>query len=257
MRLLLISLTVLTILSLTGCTLAPPFNQLVADASEADSATEVAQITRTPKPTFTPTPAWTDTPTSTPTPRITATPTPTETPEATDTPTPTETPEVTETPTPTETPEPTNTPRPANTLPPPPPTNTPGPTLTPVPRWDYLLAENFSSPSNASILSIIVAVQTHSGDWIPGLRVVGEDPNGIVTKSEPSAPNETGHSPAGSSVIKSGNTKFEPQPKAIYITGTWKFHLETVDGRQVAETFTVEMDAENRRWYFFRFQPNQ
>jgi hypothetical protein len=101
----------------------------------------------------------------------------------------------------------------------------------------------------------VVAIQDQSGNWIPGLRVVGIDPNGLVTKSEPSADHETGYTPADSSVIKSGNTKFEPQPVAVYITGTWTFFLESVDGRQVSDSFTVTMDVENRQWYFFRFQP--
>ena len=138
----------------------------------------------------------------------------------------------------------------------PPPTNTPLPTDTPTPSWEYQLAELFSAPSTANILSIVVAIQNQNNAWIPGLQVVGVDPNGIVTKSEPSADHETGHTPADSSVIKSGNTKFEPQPKAVYITGTWTFHLETVDGRQVSPSFTVNMDVENREWYFFRFTPN-
>ena len=87
------------------------------------------------------------------------------------------------------------------------------------------------------------------------MRVVGTDPNGVVTKAEPSADQQTGYSPANSSVVKSGNAKFEPQPVAVYITGSWVFHLETVDGRQVSEDFIVNMDVENRQWYFFRFQP--
>jgi hypothetical protein len=113
----------------------------------------------------------------------------------------------------------------------------------------------FNSPTNATILSIVVAIQNTDNSWIPGLRVVGIDPNGIVTKSEPSADHETGHTPANSSVIKSGNTKFEPQPLAVYITGTWTFFLETSDGRQVSAPFNVTMDVENRQWYFFRFAP--
>jgi hypothetical protein len=104
-------------------------------------------------------------------------------------------------------------------------------------------------------LSIVVAVQAADNKWIPGLRVVGIDPNGIVTKSEPTADRETGYTPPAQ-VVKSGNTKFEPQPVAVYITGTWTFFLESADGRQVSEAFTVNMDAENRQWFFFRFQPN-
>jgi hypothetical protein len=56
-------------------------------------------------------------------------------------------------------------------------------------------------------------------------------------------------------VIKAGNTKFEPQPKAVYITGPWTFHLENMDGQQVSPSFTVNMDTENREWHFFRFTP--
>lgn len=99
----------------------------------------------------------------------------------------------------------------------------------------------------------MVAIQGPDGGWIPGIRLVGLDPNGVLTKSEPSADQQTGYTPPGE-VIKSGNTKFEPLSN--YVTGTWLFHLETVDGKQVSEAIPVNMDAENRVWYFFRFQPD-
>ncbi len=219
----------------SACTLASPFDRLVAAARQ-----QTVEPVRTLQPTFTPT--------------LPATPTPTKTPTATLTPIPTDTPTPLP-PTATATPLPTDTPTITPTSPPPPPTNTPPPTDTPAPSWDYQLVELFNAPSTANILSIVVAVQNHDNSWIPGLRVVGIDPNGLVTKSEPSADHETGYTPANSSVVKAGNTKFEPQPVAVYITGTWVFHLETVDGRQVSADFTVNMDVENRQWYFFRFQP--
>jgi hypothetical protein len=114
------------------------------------------------------------------------------------------------------------------------------------------MVEQYTQPTQATILSIMVAVQGHDGGWIPGLRLVGVDPNGVVTKSEPSADHLTGYTPP-SEVIKSGNTKFEPLSN--YVTGTWLFHLETVDGNQVSDTYPVNMDVENRVWYFFRFHP--
>jgi hypothetical protein len=157
---------------------------------------------------------------------------------------------VSPTPRPSATPTATETGTPA---PPPPPTHTPAPTDTPAPSWEYDLAELYSQPTDSTLLSIIVAVQT-GNDWIPGYRVVGIDPNGLVTKSEPSADQSTGHTPPAQ-VVKSGNTKFEPQPVAVYISGAWTFFLESADGRQVSDAFTVHMDAENREWYFFRFVP--
>ncbi len=99
----------------------------------------------------------------------------------------------------------------------------------------------------------MVAVQGSDNAWIPGLRLVGLDPNGIVTKSEFSAAEATGYTPPAE-VIKFGNTKFEPISN--YVTGTWLFHLENADGKQVSETLPLEMDVENRQWYFMRFQPN-
>ena len=235
MRKFLLILVLMGAASTSACTLASPFDRLVARADEA-----TPELVGTLQPTFTPTPVFTATPTKTTTPTITPIPTDTPTPLP-----PTETP----------TPLPTDTPTITPTSPPPPPTNTPLPTDTPAPSWDYRLAELFNAPSNANILSIVVAIQDNNNNWIPGLRVVGIDPNGVVTKSEPSADRETGHTPADSSVIKSGNTKFEPQPVAVYITGVWTFFLESVDGRQVSDSFTVTMDVENRQWYFFRFQP--
>ncbi len=219
----------------SGCVLASPLDRVVAAAEVTEEVVE-----GTPRPTFTATAEATDTPTLTSTPTLTPFPTETPTPPApTDTPTPppTDTPTIT----------PTNSP-----APPPPPTNTPGPTDTPAPSYDYQLAEMFSSPSQANILSIMVAIQDHNGGWIPGLRVVGVDPNGVVTKSEPSAPEQTGYTPPAE-VVKSGNTKFEPISN--YVTGTWMFHLETPDGTQVTESYPLQMDAENRAWFFMRFQP--
>lgn len=239
------------LLSGLGCTLGSPFNQIFTFPTE--TPTQSARVALELRPTFTVTPDWTATPTNTATPLLTATPTRTETPINTPMPDATETPE------PTDTLEPTQVPPPTNTRPPPPPptaTPIPAPTNTPEPQWDFRIEEVFFAPSNANILSIVVAIQNHNNDWLAGLRVVGVDPNGIVTKSEPSADKETGYTPAASSVVKSGNTKFEPQPVAVYITGTWFFHLESADGRQVSEPFTVNMDVENRQWYFFRFVPN-
>jgi hypothetical protein len=227
------NILVIFVLALTlACALASPFDKLMAGVVES-----TPQITRTLQPTFTatrpatPTPIKTSTPTLTPIPTDTPTPPPTPTLPPTDTPTPTE----------------TSTP-----APPPPPTNTPLPTDTPAPTWDYQLSELYNQPTEATILSIMVAVQGHDGGWIPGLRVVGVDPNGVVTKSEPTADGVTGYTPPGD-VVKSGNTKFEPI--SGYVTGTWYFHLETHDGTQVSDTYPVNMDAENRSWYFFRFQP--
>ncbi|MBI1878291.1 MAG: hypothetical protein HYR94_08720, partial [Chloroflexi bacterium] len=138
---------------------------------------------------------------------------------------------------------------------PPPPTNTPPPTPTPAPTWQFTLAELYTQPTEANILSIMTAVQTGDNAWIPGFRVVGTDPNGIVTRSEPSADRAIGNTPPGG-VVKSGNTKFEPQPRAVYIDGVWTFYLENGEGQQASDKFTVEMTTENRVWYFFRFVPN-
>jgi hypothetical protein len=114
------------------------------------------------------------------------------------------------------------------------------------------LAELYSQPTQANILSIMVAIQTHDGGFVPGLRVVGIDPNGVVTKSEVSAGEVIGYTPP-SDVVKSGNVKFEPISN--YVTGAWFFHLETADGTQVSDTYPLTMDAENRAWFFIRFQP--
>jgi len=85
------------------------------------------------------------------------------------------------------------------------------------------------------------------------LRLVGVDPNGVVTKSELSQGKATGHTPPGD-VVKTGNTKFEPISN--YVTGAWFFHLEAENGRQVSDTIPVTMDVEHRVWYFMRFTPS-
>lgn len=223
----------LTLILLTGCTLASPFNQLVAMTEDTPTAT----VVKTLQPTFTTTPIPTDTPTISPTPTLT--------------PIPTDTPTVT----PTRTPRPTRTPTVTPTGTPAPPTNTPPPTPTPIPTMPFRLAELYTQPTEANILSIMTAVQGGDNAWIAGFRLVGTDPNGIVTRSEPSADRSVGNTPPGE-VVKSGNIKFEPQPKAIYIAGVWNFYLENSEGQPVSENFTVDMNVENRVWYFFRFQPN-
>ncbi|MCB0212793.1 MAG: hypothetical protein KDJ52_25850 [Anaerolineae bacterium] len=225
------------LLVLSGCTLASPIDRLVA---YANSPTAAAQTVATIQPTFTSTPLVTATATKTPTPTVTPIPT--------DTPTPT----VTTTPTATRTPTPGPTATPTVPPPPPPPTNTPEPTATSAPHWDYQVSELYNQPTEANILSIMVAIQNQNGGFIPGLRLVGVDPNGIVTKSELSADKTIGHTPPGQ-VVKSGNTKFEPISN--YVTGPWTFHLESPDGAQVSDVFTIDMDSENRSWYFFRFAP--
>ena len=224
----------LGLLLTTACTLASPFDKLVAMAVEVEPTLE---IVKTLQPTFTLTPVATPTPTITPTPTLTSIPT------------------ATATPTPTRTPRPTRTPTPTATDTPAPPTKPPPPTPTPVPTWQFRLAELYTQPTEANILSIMTAVQAADNGWIPGYRVVGTDPNGIVTRSEPSADRAIGNTPPGG-VVKSGNTKFEPQPRSVYIAGVWTFYLEDAGGNQVSEKFTIEMSIENRVWYFFRFQPN-
>jgi hypothetical protein len=127
------------------------------------------------------------------------------------------------------------------------------PTDTPAPSWPFRLAEQYTNPTQANILSIMVAVQNADNSWIPGLRLVGIDPNGVVTKSELTAAQSIGNTPPGG-VIKSGNTKFEPISN--YVDGVWTFFLESADGQSASEQFTITMDTQNRVWYFFRFQPN-
>jgi hypothetical protein len=225
-------------LATLGCTLASPFDRLIA---QADAPTATTEIPRTPRSTFTATPVATDTPTST------LTPTPTPIPS--DTPTPRQ-PTATRTPSPTVTPTETATSRPA---PPRPPTAPPPPTNTPAPTWPYKVVELYSAPTESTLLSIMVAIQTSNNAFVPGLRLVGVDPNGVVTKSEPSAAGIIGYTPP-SQVVKAGNTKFEPISN--YVTGTWNFHLETADGKQVSDNFTINMDVDNRSWYFIRFFPS-
>ena len=216
-----------------ACTLAPPYDRLATDLV---APTEVAAHIA-PQPTFTATSPVTATPTQTSTPTLTPFPTATPSPTSTRTPLP---------------PVATQTPLPTDTSTPAPPTKTPLPTPTPAPTWEYKLVEQYTQPTQSTLLSIMVAVQSGDNKWIPGLRLVGVDPNGVLTKSEPTAGQMSGYTPPGD-VVKAGNTKFEPLSN--YITGVWTFHLETADGKQVSDAFSINMDAENRVWYFFRFQP--
>jgi hypothetical protein len=216
----------------SACTLASPFDKLLAEA-----VTPTETIVRTLQPTFTSTPVPTPTPTVTRTPTLT--PIPTETPTTT----------------PTRTPRPTRTPTLTPTGTPAPPTNTPPPTPTPIPTMPFRLAELYTQPTESNLLSIMTAIQAGDNSWIPGYRVVGTDPAGITTRSELSADRMIGNTPPGG-VVKAGNIKFEPQPRAVYIAGVWTFFLEDSGGNRVSEAFTVDMNVENRVWYFFRFQPN-
>jgi len=48
----------------------------------------------------------------------------------------------------------------------------------------------------------------------------------------------------------------EPQPRAVYIAGVWTFYLEMGRANRSQISSTIDMNVENRVWYFFRFQPN-
>lgn len=222
-----------------GCALTDTLSRRLGREPEAT----VAQVVRTPRPTFTATPDYTATPTETATPTVT--PIPTATPVPTETPIPTDTP----------TPLPTDTPRPR----PQPPTDTPGPpTDTPAPEFPFMVAEisppEFTHTTNSSII-VFVAITDQNNTPLGGYRVVGDSPqvefNSHVESGE-SCYDWCGGTGVGG-YVKVSNAKFEP---GAFIDGTWNIYLVDGGGAQVSPVVPLNYSTDPGawRWDFVAFK---
>jgi hypothetical protein len=204
-----------------------------------------------PSPTFTPGLAIVPTSTFTPPPAEPSTPTPTYTRVVVDT----------ATPTPSQTPEPTYTP---TSTPIPAATQgrgsgggrsggAPRPTPTPTSRYPFKILEEPQVYSTTNHIFVVLARVTSGGSvLVPGYRMVGtHSPTGAGHQSEPSCDHLCKASgPKGEFLIQEGNLVFEAP---FYDTGTWSLMLVDPQGRQVSDVLKIEVDSQQRKWFFYHF----
>jgi hypothetical protein len=100
---------------------------------------------------------------------------------------------------------------------------------------------------------VVLARVTNGGVLLPGYRLVGtHTPTGVNHQGQPSCnqlckasgPKEEG------ALVQEGNLVFEVY---FYDTGAWSLTLLDPQGRQASETIQVEIDREERRWFYYHF----
>ncbi len=204
-----------------------------------------------PTPTFTPGLVIVPTSTFTPLPAEPPTLTPTYTRVVVDT----------ATPTPSQTPEPTHTPTSTSI-----PTatrsrgsggggtgGTTRATPTPTSRYPFRIMEEPQVYSTTNHIFVVLARVTSGGSvLVPGYRMVGtHSPTGASHQSEPSCDYLCKASgPKGEFLIQEGNLVFEAP---FYDTGTWSLMLVDPQGRQVSEVLKIEIDSQDKKWFFYHF----
>jgi hypothetical protein len=247
-----VQILILAILAITVCLvfgiaaiavqtqLIPSLTPAVAQLPE----TEVPSVSEA-TPTWTLVPTWT--PASTPTPAETPIPTPTNTRVVNDTPTPTQT----HTPAPTSTgtvsPTPTRS-RGGGSSP-----AAPRPTPRPTSRYPLSVVEGPLVYTTTNYIFVVYARITSGNLLLPGYRLDGTHyPTGVHIRSAPSCPYLCKASgPAlEDALIQEGNVAFEA---FFYDTGTWNMMVVDPYGNQVSEVFYVNIDINNRRWFYYHF----
>lgn len=188
---------------------------------------------------------WTPVPTATFNPISTDTPYPTSTytlvVHDTATPTPSQTPGPTSTPTSTPTPTRRGSGGSARPTSPPP---------TPTSRYPFRLIGEPVAYETDNHFFVILAKVTSGNVLLPGYRIVGNHrPTGAGHQSEPSCNYLCKASgPKGAFTVQEGNLVFEAP---FYDTGTWSLVLLDPQGRQASELFKVEIDAEEKMWFYY------
>jgi hypothetical protein len=190
---------------------------------------------------------WTPIPTNTftPFPTHTSFPTPTYTRVVLDTATPT--PSQTAAPTPTETSIPTSTRGGSRST-----IGTPQPTPTPTSRFPLKIVGEPVAFETDNHFFVILAKVTAGNVLLPGYRMVGNHtPTGAGHQSQPSCDHLCKASGPGETFpIQEGNLVFEP---FFYATGTWSLVLLDPQGRQASDVFQVEIDIEEKMWFYYHF----
>lgn len=225
----------------------PPPPELIAEKAQTNAEVDVAATRRaigtpTPTPTRTPTATATDTPV----------------------PTPTNTRVVHDTATPTPSRTPTPMPTPTNTLVVPASGGYSGAAYaTPTPACNYpfcVSAGPIEYDTNNYFLVVLAQIKA-DGILQPGYKLVGtHSPTGVTAESAPSCPDlckasgvESITDESGNIVrfeIQKGNVQFETQ---TYDTGTWTIWVVDPNGQQVSEPINIQIDHENRKWYYYEF----
>jgi hypothetical protein len=245
-----VQILILAILAITVCVvfgiaaiavqtqLIPSLTPAVAQPPE----TEVPPISAA-TPTWTLIPTWT----LTPTPAETPIPTPTNTRVVDDTPTPTQT----HTPAPTSTgtisPTPTRSRGGGSS------SGVPRPTPTPTSRYPFSIVEGPLVYTTTNYIFVVYARITNGNVLLPGYRLVGTHyTTGVHIESAPSCPYlcKASGPAVEDALIQEGNVAFEA---FFYDTGTWTMVLVDPYGNQVSEVFHVNIDINNRRWFYYHF----
>ncbi len=211
---------------------------------------------------------------ATPTRTSTATPTPTNTPP----PTATATRVVLDTATPTPAPSPTHTrvlpANPTATYIPPVPGGdvgqasvaTPAPSATPETANPMKIIESQAQETENTFF-VIFAQITGNNALLPGYRIVGtHSPSGLAVESGPSCdhlckasgPKGVDEPDCGTPVactatgrpVQEGNVVFEA---FAYETGVWSLVVADPEGNQVSDVFQIEINYEQRQWFYYRF----
>ena len=196
----------------------------------------------------------------------TATPTRTPTATATDTPvpTPTNTRVVHDTATPTPSRTPTPMPTPTNTLV----VRAGGggthsyATPTPMCNYPYCVSAGPVEYDTNNYFLVVLAQIKDNGILQPGYKLVGtHSPTGGTAESPPSCPGlckasgvESITDESGNIVrfgVQKGNVQLETQ---TYDTGTWTIWVVDPNGQQVSEPINIQIDHENRKWYYYEFE---
>ncbi len=225
---------------------SPPAEIIAARAETGTqmdaAATHRANATHTPTPTRTPTATATDTPI----------------------PTPTNTRVVHDTATPTPSRTPTPMPTPTNTLV----VRSGGgggarsyATPTPTCKQPFCVAAEPIEYDTNNFFFVILAQITDNGILQPGYKLVGtHSPTGAHWESPPSCPDLCKASGVEAITDSNGNVvRFEVQKGNVafeaptYDTGTWSVWLIDPNGQQVSETINIQIDHENRKWYYYQF----
>jgi hypothetical protein len=100
---------------------------------------------------------------------------------------------------------------------------------------------------------VILAVVSSGDLLLPGYRMVGtHSPSGAQVESEPSCDHlcqGSGPDPEVSPIWE-GNLVFEA---FFYDTGTWSLTLLDPQGQQASEILEIEIDIEDRYWFYYHF----
>jgi hypothetical protein len=123
----------------------------------------------------------------------------------------------------------------------------------PTSRYPLSVVEGPLVYTTTNYIFVVYARITSGNLLLPGYRLDGTHyPTGVHIRSAPSCPYLCKASgPAlEDALIQEGNVAFEA---FFYDTGTWNMMVVDPYGNQVSEVFHVNIDINNRRWFYYHF----